>query len=186
MVYIIQSNNEVKIGVAKNVKKRMQGIQTSNQYALKLIGIKETDDDYFLEKKIHDYLRDYRIRGEWFKLSENKMNSVINKFNFDIVQPYILDDDDYNNLADAFDLKLKLQKLGYENKLERHLENNSKEIQKNLLRKVRERIVGIINEDIFFGEDIFIVKEDRLNNVLSRGRMIDEMRYKWDMKNLII
>ena len=31
MVYIIQSNKEVKIGVAKNVKKRMQQIQTSNQ-----------------------------------------------------------------------------------------------------------------------------------------------------------
>jgi hypothetical protein len=186
MVYIIQSNNEVKIGVAKNVKKRMQQIQTSNQHTLNLIGTKETDDDYFLETEIHHYLYDYRIRGEWFRLSENKMNSVIKKFKFDIIQPYILDDDDYNNLADAFDLKLKWQKLGYENKLERHLENNSKEIQKNLLRKVRERIVGIINEDIFFGEDVFIVKEDRLNNVLSRARMIDEMRYQWDMKDVII
>jgi len=186
MIYIIQSNKEVKIGVAKNVKKRMQQIQTSNQYTLKLIGTKETDDDYFLEKEIHDYLCDYRIRGEWFKLSENKMNSLINKFNFDIIQPYILDDDYYNNLSDDFVRKLKTQKLGYENKLNRHLENNSKEIQKNLLRKVRERMVNIINEDIFFGEDIFIVKEDRLDDCLRRAKIIDEMRFQWEMKDVII
>jgi len=185
MVYIIQSNNEVKIGVAKNVKKRMQQIQTSNQHTLNLIGTKETDDDYFLETEIHHYLYDYRIRGEWFRLSENKMNSLIKKFKFDIIHPYILDDDDYNNLADDFDLKLKRQKLGYENKLENQLKIKSKEIERDMLRKVRERLVNMINADIFFGEDIFIVNEDRLER-LRMKKIMDEWRYKREMKSVII
>ena len=174
MVYIIQSNKEVKIGVAKNVKKRMQQIQTSNQHTLNLIGTKETDDDYFLETEIHHYLYDYRIRGEWFRLSEKKMNSVIKKFNFDIIQPYILGDDDYNNLADYFDLKLKRQKLGYEYKLECQLKIKSKEMKISVLRQARERLVNMINDDLFFGENVF------------SDASWDDIKYYIAMKDVII
>ena len=70
-VYFIQSGNvgPVKIGVAKNVQKRLDALQTGNHMELKLITkiiCEGMVHAYAMEKKFHRKFKKYHIRGEWF------------------------------------------------------------------------------------------------------------------------
>jgi hypothetical protein len=68
-LYIIQSEftGAIKIGVSKNVEKRISQMQTGAPYKLRAILILEGKG--YLEKDLHFLLRDYRTtkkNKEWF------------------------------------------------------------------------------------------------------------------------
>ena len=71
-VYFIQARNSkgpIKIGVAKDVERRLDSLQTANYQKLKIITVilcKSEANAYEMEKKLHHRFREYRIRGEWF------------------------------------------------------------------------------------------------------------------------
>jgi hypothetical protein len=71
-VYFIQDSNGIKVGITKNLQKRMKGLQTGNSCKLKLIAYIETDDMFSLEKQLHNHLKPLSIVGEWFKLDKGK------------------------------------------------------------------------------------------------------------------
>jgi len=62
--------NRIKIGMAKNVDKRLKSLQTGNPFTLKVWHAYpvETEDARFLEKDLHSKFRYSRTSGEWFKM----------------------------------------------------------------------------------------------------------------------
>ena len=79
-VYFIRMGKKgpIKIGVAKDIQRRMSELQTANPYELKLISsipCKSENDAYRLEKKIHSIFKKQNIRGEWFQ-GNIRMNRI--------------------------------------------------------------------------------------------------------------
>lgn len=82
-VYFIQAGRKgpVKIGVARNVEKRLESLQTGNHQELfvrTLIVCDEKNHAYETEKKFHRKFKYLHIRGEWFHaaiLDKNIMDS---------------------------------------------------------------------------------------------------------------
>lgn len=69
-VYLIQDvyNNTYKIGVTKNLEKRMRNLQTGNTCELRLVDSFKTEYPYRLESMLHRSLEQYREKNEWFSL----------------------------------------------------------------------------------------------------------------------
>ena len=65
-IYVVmaESTNKVKIGFAKDVKKRLKSLATGCPYELKLITSFPASMQY--EKEIHKKFSKHRSRGEWF------------------------------------------------------------------------------------------------------------------------
>ena len=65
-LYLIQSSNTgmIKIGRSKTPSKRLKQLQTGNPNKLKLVA--SFKDQGWMEKNLHERLKDYRQEGEWF------------------------------------------------------------------------------------------------------------------------
>tara|TARA_B100000131_G_C18023053_1_gene575364 strand:+ start:493 stop:786 length:294 start_codon:yes stop_codon:yes gene_type:complete len=65
-LYIIQSDltGMIKIGRSKDPVKRLKQLQTGNPNELKLIA--SFKDQGWKEKIIHESLKSFRLKGEWF------------------------------------------------------------------------------------------------------------------------
>jgi hypothetical protein len=79
-IYIVnQEDTEFyKIGVSK-IKPyyRLSQLQNGNPYKLSIVHIFKTENPYMTEKAIHKRLDKYRYQREWFKISKNQVNKVI-------------------------------------------------------------------------------------------------------------
>jgi len=71
-VYFIQDGTGVKIGMTKNLKKRVADLQTGNSHKLQIIAYIESETMSDLEKTFHTYLKPLSLMGEWFKLDKEK------------------------------------------------------------------------------------------------------------------
>lgn len=81
-VYFIAdtTNNIVKIGYSKDVKKRLKQLQTSNGNTLVLLGYMNGDISH--EMYCHQLFSRYKLKGEWFSLdSDNVILDYINTNN---------------------------------------------------------------------------------------------------------
>lgn len=67
-VYVISDGEYVKIGITKNIKERMNGINTNNPRKLTLIACQEYDNAYEIEQSLHEKFKDKQIMGEWFDM----------------------------------------------------------------------------------------------------------------------
>lgn len=67
MIYLIQAGEAgpVKIGVARNPLYRMRELQTGQAETLFLVD--EIDAPHANERFMHEELKEFRIRGEWFR-----------------------------------------------------------------------------------------------------------------------
>ena len=67
-IYFIQEgeNGNVKIGISKNPKKRMEQLQSANPHELKLRVVID-DCHEGVEDDLHHFFKNYHIRGEWFE-----------------------------------------------------------------------------------------------------------------------
>lgn len=70
------SRGAVKIGVATNVRQRFQGVQNACPDQLGIIGV-ITNGGGGLEHQLHRWMRENRIRGEWFRLTRGILNWCI-------------------------------------------------------------------------------------------------------------
>lgn len=69
--YFIADCRYVKIGKAKNVKKRLSSLQNANGDTLQLICTIPCETEAIasgLEKEMHSLFSDYRVKGEWFDI----------------------------------------------------------------------------------------------------------------------
>ena len=88
MIYFIQPENEpvVKIGYAKEIKKRLIQLQISNYQKLRLILL--VSGDLKKESHFHFMFKDDKINGEWFYLSENIKKYLEQSKNIDLRHDY--------------------------------------------------------------------------------------------------
>ena len=64
-VYFIRAGDHIKIGWARDPKKRIDKFRTGCPFAIELIGVVRGGEDD--ERAIHDAFRPLRARGEWFR-----------------------------------------------------------------------------------------------------------------------
>jgi len=69
--YIMKSHDLHKIGRAIDVDNRLKGFLTGNPY-IELV--KTIDGNH--EKKLHTLFKDKRVKGEWFNLSQEDIDSI--------------------------------------------------------------------------------------------------------------
>lgn len=75
-VYVIQDEHGLcKIGRARNVKTRLQTLSTASSSSLTLIAAWACENAAARESALHDEWRDYRVRGEWFRIPEEVVES---------------------------------------------------------------------------------------------------------------
>lgn len=83
MTYIIYNptNKLTKIGVSKKIFKRYQNLCNDFGHELSLIAYCNT----CIEKELHLEYKDQRVFGEWFDLDKNKINEIIDKNTFEVL-----------------------------------------------------------------------------------------------------
>jgi len=77
-VYIIQINEFYKIGMAVNLKKRINQFYSYSPYEIIVVMLQvfpNRSDAAGFEADLHRKFADKRVRGEWFKLSEEDIQS---------------------------------------------------------------------------------------------------------------
>jgi hypothetical protein len=76
-IYFIQAGDSIKIGYTKkDVKYRLQKLQTGNPNSIKLLKkIKGTLKD---EKRFHDMFSKYRVKNEWYRAEESLLIDISN------------------------------------------------------------------------------------------------------------
>ena len=86
-VYFIQCGHDkkppVKVGVARNIERRLKALQTGNPYELKVlcfIKCANSLEAYNLESFIHSELKNRKVRGEWFATCMRRINKIVNKW----------------------------------------------------------------------------------------------------------
>lgn len=70
-VYLIHDSRYVKIGMAKDVTKRLAGLQTGNAEKLSILCVipcKSESSAGSLESYMHSIYRQYALEGEWFNI----------------------------------------------------------------------------------------------------------------------
>ena len=80
-IYLIEdvNNNTFKIGVTKDLNKRIKKLQTGNSTQLKLKYSFEYEYPFRLESMLHTYYKEYCELNEWFALPSEKVNEFLNK-----------------------------------------------------------------------------------------------------------
>ncbi len=76
-LYVIRCHEFTKIGIASNVRNRLKTLQTGNPYALELVDSFEFDDALRVEAILHKKYDYAWERGEWFKLTEEEFEKLI-------------------------------------------------------------------------------------------------------------
>lgn len=72
-LYMIESGNFVKIGIANDVKSRIASLQTGNPNALVLLACYDFPNASVVEKTLHQKYDSQRVRGEWFDLDSTQI-----------------------------------------------------------------------------------------------------------------
>ena len=80
-VYLIHDtdNDTYKIGVTKDLNKRIKSLQTGNSSELKLIESFRTDYPFRLETMLHRNFEQYRELNEWFRIPKDIVYDFKNK-----------------------------------------------------------------------------------------------------------
>ena len=67
---MIQFGQEYKIGSSNNLERRFRELKTQMPYEGKIIHSISTGDPAGIEAYWHNFFKEHRLRGEWFKLSK--------------------------------------------------------------------------------------------------------------------
>lgn len=76
-VYVMQSGELTKIGIAQDVEKRRRSLYYSSALDVKILYSKEFKNFTSLEKELHKKYKDYNSHGEWFNLSDDQVKEII-------------------------------------------------------------------------------------------------------------
>lgn len=84
-VYFISDGEHTKIGVAKNMEKRLSSLQVGNPKKLKIVSFVPCCSEHIarkIEKYLHESLSGCRMVGEWFNLPAS---AFLHKFLYFVV-----------------------------------------------------------------------------------------------------
>jgi hypothetical protein len=68
-VYAIKSLDLIKVGVAKDIEKRMEAMRLMNPHGCELLFYRRTYAPYTFEKRMHELLADKAVGREWFRVT---------------------------------------------------------------------------------------------------------------------
>lgn len=80
-VYMIRAGEYIKIGVARDVEKRLQSMQTGCPFVIEVLHAWPCANPYRFERHLHWKLRAYRTRGEWFTVPQSVIDDILTTFN---------------------------------------------------------------------------------------------------------
>lgn len=84
-VYIIESDNCIKIGRTKNPNVRIKAIQSTSGRIFKRIALTEPCNNYCkIECDMHSRFKTKRLKGEWFDISFDDAKSALDGFKLDL------------------------------------------------------------------------------------------------------
>ena len=88
VVYCLITDDEkyIKIGRTKNIKNRMNNIQSGCPFRLTLFACFKTDTPHLSEAYVLDMLSHCNVRGEWFYPNDNDMEFISNHFDKKILE----------------------------------------------------------------------------------------------------
>lgn len=81
-IYVLRSGkSHYKVGVTRDVLKRIKGLQTGNQHCIELVIARPVSNAQKAEKQLHNLLANSRARGgtEWFELTTEEALELIIK-----------------------------------------------------------------------------------------------------------
>ncbi len=83
-VYSITDEKRVKIGISKDVKKRLSQLQTATPRKLRVVDFVDVgankNNAWGKERRAHTFFSDFRVGGEWFDLSPDVFSGgLLNK-----------------------------------------------------------------------------------------------------------
>jgi hypothetical protein len=97
-VYLLYAEESklCKIGISRNIENRIQQITTASGLTIHHLLSIETERLYdesanFIEKKLHEFYKDKRIRGEWFNLDLRDIIQIRDLFHNVICGSYLDD-----------------------------------------------------------------------------------------------
>jgi hypothetical protein len=189
-LYIINAigTDYYKIGMSNRVENRLQGLQTSSPFQLKIIKKFVCVNKRLVEKSIHAYLKNKKIRSEWFELLENDLNDCIKKVNeliYEIdktntdeinIVPIINDD----QIIDEFPKKFCCNICNYETDIkfafEKHLGSNKHLIKSNNLKPCSLKTLQLQHDDPsqHFKCTFCDISYTRANNLTRHKRICSE------------
>jgi len=80
-IYIVSYDDMTKIGISIDPKSRINSLQTSNPKSFENFFVSERTEDYkSIEKQLHDFFNDHRLKGEWFDITFERAVSALRKF----------------------------------------------------------------------------------------------------------
>lgn len=80
-VYLLKSAGYYKVGVTldSSIQRRIAQLQIGNPFVIELVAKTGTiHNAYDVEKSLHSKFKDNRVRGEWFSLSDEELEVVLN------------------------------------------------------------------------------------------------------------
>jgi hypothetical protein len=84
-VYFITDGEFIKIGVAVDPQKRLNGLQTGNPRQLRLLGT--VPGGTSLERGLHACFQARHVHGEWFRLTEGEAGALIAALRLGPIEP---------------------------------------------------------------------------------------------------
>jgi predicted GIY-YIG superfamily endonuclease len=83
-VYFIKCGEYYKIGYSKDAERRVKELD-NRPYKVELIYVSAlTPYAYKIEQKIHEWLEEYKINGEWYDLPRDMIDVVCNHIKFEV------------------------------------------------------------------------------------------------------
>jgi ribosomal protein L24E len=76
-IYVLKSGKHYKIGITKEVAKRMRELQTGDPVKHLFVCSSFFKDAPIFERLLHDTFAEYRVEGEWFELPHEKLEELI-------------------------------------------------------------------------------------------------------------
>lgn len=77
-VYAIQSLDLIKIGVAKDIEKRLEAMRLMNPHGCELIFYRRTYAPYTFENRMHVLLAKKAVGREWFRVTLAEVRTAAN------------------------------------------------------------------------------------------------------------
>lgn len=78
-VYAIKSRDLIKVGVAKDIEKRMEAMRLNNPHGCELVLYRRTYAPYTFERRMHKLLADKAVGREWFRVTLEEVREATKK-----------------------------------------------------------------------------------------------------------
>lgn len=77
-VYAIKSLDLIKVGVAKNIQRRLTAMRLDNPHGCELVFYRRSYAPYTFERQMHELLADKAVGREWFRATLDDIRTASN------------------------------------------------------------------------------------------------------------